>query len=42
VARLDSQVHEQTGLGTTLERVFAGTVLADVFKNIQGKSAKAS
>jgi major vault protein len=32
-------LHEQTGLGTTLERVFKGTALEGILNNLQGKAA---
>jgi len=35
-------LHEQTGLGVQLERVFKGTALEGILNNIQGKGAKAS
>ena len=34
-------LHEQTGLGTTLEKVFKGTALESILNNIQAKPAKA-
>jgi len=34
-------LHEQTGLGTSLERIFAGTGIDTILKNVQGKQAKA-
>jgi major vault protein len=33
-------LHEQTGVGTTLERVFAGTPFANILTNLQSKPAK--
>jgi major vault protein len=35
-------LHEQTGLGTAIEKVFKGTALEGILNNIQGKGAKAS
>jgi major vault protein len=34
-------LHEQAGLGTTLEKVFAGTPFATILNNLQSKTAKA-
>ena len=34
-------LHEQAGLGTTLEKVFAGTPFASILTNLQSKPAKA-
>jgi major vault protein len=34
-------LHEQMGLGSTVEKVFAGTPLATIFANLQSKTAKA-
>ena len=32
-------LHEQTGLGTTIEKVFKGTALEGILNNVQGKTA---